>query len=85
MEGEGAEDVVAAGGAEGVEVLVWEAGGQEMQLRRAEEGLDALHRRGPLGVAKLFEPPLHQTHPPLELTGVDGERRLLLLLTGFIC
>lgn len=43
MEGEDAEDVVAAGGAEGVQVpVVGQAGGQEVQLRRAEEGLDAL-------------------------------------------
>ena len=43
MEGEDAEDVVAAGGAEGVQVpIVGQAGGQEVQLRRAEERLDAL-------------------------------------------
>ena len=33
MEGEDAEDVVTAGGAEGVEVLVGEAGGQEVKLK----------------------------------------------------
>ena len=33
MEGEDAEDVVTTGGAEGVEVLVGEAGGQEVKLK----------------------------------------------------